>query len=113
MIQHYDQSRVWRELDASLIGRGFALVVRRFSSAVPGSLLFENCRTIAASARAQSPGDRLRAIATFLLTAVGAHVALQLLERPVGWWWLIVPGMVTAFAVVVLVAATVSRGGSR
>lgn len=113
MIRNDDESRVWRELDDSMLGRGFAAVVGRVSSAAPGSLLLRSGRDAAASVRAQSPADRLRAIATFLLTAVAAHVALQLVERPVGWWWLIVPGMVTAFAVALLVSATVSRGGPR
>lgn len=109
-----DDSLLWRELDTSVIGRGFGVVVGVLSTGASASLVFRKWAVVAAASRSLLPVDRLRAVAASLLAAVVTHAALQLLERPVGWWWLIVPGMVATFAGVLwLSTLTASRGGTR
>ena len=53
--------------------------------------------------RRQDWQSRYEAAATTLLTAVSVHVVLTLANGPrPGWFWLIVPGMAAALAIVVL-----------
>lgn len=54
--------------------------------------------------------ERYQTIGAVLLTAVGVHLALTIAHGPrQGWFWTVVPGMVAAFAAVLLTAS--SRAG--
>jgi hypothetical protein len=56
-------------------------------------------------ARAEWP-ERYRVIGLVLIVAVGVHVAATIMagDRP-GWFWLIIPALTAAYAVVVLMAS--------
>jgi hypothetical protein len=57
--------------------------------------------------------ERHRVIGVVLLVAALTHVALTMLQGPrPGWFWMLIPGMVMAFAVVLL-AGSRSAGPAR
>jgi hypothetical protein len=66
-------------------------------------------------ARAGWP-ERYRASGLVLIVAVGVHVTATVMAgRPPGWFWLIVPALTSAFAVILLLASrstTRSESGS-
>ncbi len=70
-------------------------------------------RTAAATGRTWSGYSwavRYRAIGSVLLGAVGVHVALTMIQGPrPGWFWLVIPGMVFAFSLLLLVVSASTR----
>jgi hypothetical protein len=59
--------------------------------------------------RAEWPA-RYRTIGLMLLIAVGVHVAATVMRGPrPGWFWLIVPAMVSAFALILLMVSRSTR----
>lgn len=90
-----------------------SVVVRRFDrlTRVLRSLMSSSEAGRAASAahsawaRADWP-ERYRAIGLVLIVAVGVHVAAMVMQgHQPGWFWLILPALASAFAIVVLMAS--------
>jgi hypothetical protein len=54
--------------------------------------------------------ERCRIVAFVLLIAVVAHVALMLMQGPrAGWFWMIIPAMVAAFAALLLAGSQTAQ----
>ena len=107
-----DHDRVlWAVLDASTLGRV------RASGAAPWRRAWHTSRVAALVSGLRtgwtsgSGADRCRLSGLAAITAATTHVALQLTVRPVGWWWLIVPGSVLAFGIFAVGASVSAARG--
>ncbi|HWI16573.1 MAG TPA: hypothetical protein VNT81_02410 [Vicinamibacterales bacterium] len=97
----------WRTLDASLIGRGASAATAAFRRADAESQLAQALRSVAA----QPPVARMRFVGVMTLVAAFVHVALMWPNRPIGFWWLIVPAIALTFGLLVTsVAMKADRG---
>jgi hypothetical protein len=94
---------------AELIARsrivgGVRAAMLRIESAAGSGRVTAIALTLQQVWRAMAPWARLRTIGVALFTAVIVHVALEWLQRhPVGWMWLVVPGIALAQAVLLIV----------
>ncbi|MEX2269855.1 MAG: hypothetical protein WD690_00195 [Vicinamibacterales bacterium] len=95
-----------RYLMSSVVVRGFDRFTRVLRSVMSSS---ETGRVAFAAHNAWGRADwpeRYRTIGLVLLLAVGVHVAATMMgaQRP-GWFWLIVPALTSAFALLLLMAS--------
>lgn len=94
-----DQSVMWRIVDESAIGKFLVWIVQQCDRAQSTSLAMARWRRVASSWEASGPVGRMRMTGVVLLVAVGVHVMLAVVSKPVGGWWLILPGIVGLFGV--------------
>ena len=104
-----NDDRVWQELDGSLPGRLIRWVGDAVDRASGESLVSRTAAKARSEWRAAAGRGQLIAIGSATLSAVVTHLLLQATQRPVGWWWLMVPSMVAAFGVVALVGGLRAR----
>jgi hypothetical protein len=76
-------------------------------AACESSIALGALRSMQSTWRAAHWSARRRTLGLLLLTAVAVHGALAMWgDRPAGWIWAIVPGLIAAIAVLLLLAST-------
>jgi hypothetical protein len=100
---------LWKQLAESVIGRLAAAVLAAFTAARAESLAIARVSDAQNSWQRFTPPMRWQLIGIVLLVSVLTHLGLLALQRPSGWWWWAIPGMVGGFALVLL-ALAISAG---
>ncbi len=96
---------LWVIMDRSLAGRFVVAVSRGLDGAAPASRAAYPVRQMIAAWSVMSPAVQMRTVGATALIASVVHIAMQLTARPVGWWWLIVPGIVAMFGAAAITIA--------
>jgi len=108
-----DEEALWVAMDSSVVGRAVVAVSRGIDGAAPASRAAQPIRKAVTLWSALAPLLRMQAIGAISLIAATAHLAMQMTARPVGWWWLILPGIAASFGVAALTIAWIGRTGRR
>ena len=96
-------------IEQSVIVRGMSRLIRHIESAARGSRTMQAVGPLTAAWHALDRNARLRAAGTALIAAVVVHVgATWLHQLPVGWIWLVLPGIALVQGVVLLAAGSSS-----
>ena len=101
-----DESRVLAALEESVPGRVAASVSAILDRACGDACAVAWWHQARDTWLSVPPAPRARAIGIATLAAVVTHVSLQWPQRTVGYWWLIIPGIAAAFALLALAAAS-------
>lgn len=95
-----------RYLQSSALVRFLDRITRQLETWWQGSATRQRASTIAEVWSREEWAERYRVIGGVLVTAAVAHITLTMLQGPrPGWFWLLIPGMVVAFALLLLVAS--------
>ena len=105
-------SHIWREIDGSVIGRVLGWCERQLATASTTSAVAAQLRTLRAQWHAATPASRFQAAGWGAIGGTAMHVAVQSLSRPVGLYWLLVPGLVATFGASAVMLSR-WKGGAR
>jgi hypothetical protein len=98
-----DDPRVVATVSSSVVVRALSWVLDRSIAAIESSAAAGRYRSLAASWLAAHWAVRRRGVGLLLLVAVSVHVLLVWTQTDqIGWFWLIVPGMVAIVGLVLL-----------
>lgn len=100
---HRADADVWAALDDSVVGRLLHRVTQLFFRAAAHSAGLRYLAHVRATWAEGLPVERMRAIGATAVVAVAVHLAMMSSQPLVGWWWLVVPGLVLTFGLCSLV----------
>ena len=103
-----------RDTDRYLRGSALVRLADRITTTLHDAWMASTARQvvdmIAGAVTERDSIERYQSIGSVLLTAVGVHLALTIAQGPrQGWFWMVVPGIVAAFAAVLLTASRAGR----
>lgn len=110
---HRADADVWVALDDSVVGRVLSRVTQLFFRAAAHSAGLRYLAHVRATWAACLPVERMRAIGATAVVAVMVHLAMMSSHPLVGWWWLVVPGLVLAFGVCAVVLSLLGSNVTR
>jgi hypothetical protein len=102
MNEPIDDAVLWDAADDSIAGRALTSLWDVSARARAESRAFAAWASIAGWWSAQQAPVRMRMVGTTVLVATITHMAMNALSGPVGFWWLILPGIAGVFGLVTL-----------
>ena len=109
-----DHPWVLDAIDSGVTARWVGRVITMGRAASESSVALHALRTMRSTWQSAHWSSRRRTVGLMFLTAVAVHGALVIWdERPVGWIWMIVPGLSAASGVLLMLASTASPNGDR
>lgn len=95
-----------RYLQSSVVVRFLDRITLQLASWWQGSATAQTLSAIEGQWSSEPWAERYRAIGGVLLSAAATHITLTILQGPrPGWFWMLIPGMVIAFALLLLAAS--------
>jgi hypothetical protein len=91
------------------MGRVMTAVSTPFVNAARDSRTAIAWRRLRDEWRALRVGDRMQTIGIFVIVAVLVHGGLGAAQRPVGYWWLIVPGTALMYGLATLLLSRLGK----
>lgn len=102
-----DHPFVFEAIGSGVTAAWVARVAAIGRAACESSIALGALRSMQSSWRSAHWSARRRTLGLLLLTAVAVHGALAVwVDRPAGWIWTIVPGLIAAIAVLLLLSST-------
>jgi hypothetical protein len=103
---------LWNQLAESAIGRLAGALLRTVTAARASSTVVHWIDDALGAGRRLERSARWRLTGVAIIAAVATHVGLMSLRNPVGWLWLVIPGVAGVFAILLLaLSVTAGRTG--
>jgi hypothetical protein len=104
-----EDTQLWHVLEQSAFGRLMRSVSTPFANAARLSRTGIAWQGLRDEWRARRVEDRMQAVGTLVIVAAVVHLGLVTARRPVGYWWLIVPGTALMFGLTTLLLSRLGK----